>query len=286
MITRRTFFGLSALLPIQSAVGQSETMRAFRDRVLEMMRKRYPNVPAKPGSDDGSIAIGEVEVNLDNIYTAARQLPAADREAAVVEYMSQAVEAYRQLDKRKSVSWTDGKSLLRPRLVPAAYLQPAPDTLRRPFAPGVLVAYAIDYGGHVSFVDRDDLDRWKVELDQVHDAAIAGLEASSAKVPMDVRQARDGGTFAVIDTDDSYDAARLVLPRFRARLLQALGEPIFVGIPNRDFLVAWSARAQFTTFASQVADDFRQQPYPITDTIFHVDGQGVRPATAAERGGR
>ena len=37
---------------------------------------------------------------------------------------------------------------------------------------------------------------------------------------------------------------------------------------------------------ARVVKDFGQEPYPITDTIFRVDRDGVRPATADERRGR
>ena len=160
------------------------------------------------------------------------------------------------------------------------------DVVRRPFAPGVVIAYAIDHGRVVSFATGSDLERWKVDLKRVHDTAVGHLDDLSEEVEIEVNFVRGGGAFTTIETNDSYDAARLVLPRFRARLLAALNVPVFIGIPNRDFLVAWSANsAQFTNHVASVVENFREQPYPITDIVFRIDHSGVRPATATERGG-
>jgi uncharacterized protein YtpQ (UPF0354 family) len=273
------------MLPGRAAFSQSGGMRAFRDQVLDIMRRKFPDEAVRPGPDDGSILLESSTLNLDNIYARVQQLRGADREAAIVEFLGSTLEGSR--NKSKSIPWTDAKEVLRARLVPANYLPLEAEALSRPFASGVIVAYAIDEGRVVRFASESDRERWKVDLGVIHETAIANLDALSAAVELEIAEARGGGRFAIVDTDDGYDAARLVLPRFRARLLDALGEPMFVGIANRDFLVAWSAKtALFAKFVARVVEDFSQQPYPITDTIFRVDRQGVRPATANERRGR
>lgn len=277
---------LTTLLPTQIAFGQTGGLQEFRDRVVEIMRAKFPDVPTRSGADDGSISIESSTVNLANIYATARQLPANEQEAAIIDFLSRVVESYHRSRGGKVLTWDEAKELLRPRLVSAEYLRPAPDVLRRAFAPGVFVVYAVDYGRQVGFADRKGLEQWQVDLDQVHDVAVTNLEALSKGILIDVRTT-PGSRFAAIATGDSYDAARLALPQVRARLLSALDDPIFVGIPNRDFLVAWPAGSpQFATFVAQISKDFRQQPYAITDIIFHVDREGVRPASAAELSGR
>jgi uncharacterized protein YtpQ (UPF0354 family) len=212
-----------------------------------------------------------------------RELPADRQQAAIVDYVSQLLERVGKAGDANRTSWAEMSKLLRPRLVAPSIRQAAPTVLLRAFATGALNAYVLDHGRQVEYVQRDMLKPWNVDSLQVHDAAVANLEALSEGVEIELSQARGGGRFAVIDTDDSYDAARLALPRFRGRLLVALGTPIFVGIPNRDFLVAWSADAPFAVFADQVAKDSRERPYPITDTIFRVDRDGVRAVTAEDR---
>ncbi len=230
-----------------------------------------------------SIEIDAGTIDLTNLLGKVRELPADRQQAAIADYVDRLVEQVGKADDPSRSSWAEMSKRLRPRLVSPDMRQTLPTMLLRAFATGALNAYVLDHGRQVDYVQRDMLEPWSVDSRRVHDAAVANLDALSEGVEIELSKVRGGGRFTAIDTDDSYDAARLVLPRFRARLLAALGTPIFAGIPNRDFLVAWSADAPFGVFADQVAKDFGKQPYAITDTIFVIDRSGVRPATAEER---
>ena len=60
---------------------------------------------------------------------------------------------------------------------------------------------------------------------------------------MAVLPGEDGRPFAlVLNSGDGYDATRLVLPQVRDAFAAELGEEYLVGIPNRDFLIAFSQR--------------------------------------------
>lgn len=128
---------------------------------------------------------------------------------------------------------------------------------------------------------------WGVSQDALHDAAIGNLETLSKDVAIEPnRPASGAGRFIAIAPNDSYDATRLLLPGFRARLLAALGDAAYAAIPNRYFLVAWSRDdASHARFVAQIEKDVRNRPYPLTDTLFFISKDGVRPATAAERRG-
>jgi uncharacterized protein YtpQ (UPF0354 family) len=275
---------MAALMPVGTAFGQSSDMLSFRSRVLGILRQKYPQLQAKVGEENSLIEIEPGVIDLTNIHGKVRQLPADQQQAAIVDYVDRMLERVGQTGGVNRASWAEMSKLLRPRLVsPDIRLSVPADMLLRAFATGALSAYVLDHGRQVEYVQPEMLAPWGVDSQRVHDTAVANLEALSEDVEIELRKARGGGRFTAIDTDDSYDAARLVLPRFRARLLEALGTPIFVGIPNRDFLVAWSSDAPFAVFADRVAKEAREQPYPITDTIFRVDRTGVRPATAEDR---
>jgi uncharacterized protein YtpQ (UPF0354 family) len=281
---RRGLLGFAALLPVQAAFGQSGDMRLFRTQVLQFFRQKYPDIPVNPGKDDSTIEIEAGTIDLTNIHATVRDLPADKRQAAAMDVVEKLMESLVPLQREKALSWAEAKPLVRPRLMARDHLHTAPDLLHLEFSPRVIVCYVIDGERHVRFVNRAEVERWDLPPPMVHDEAIANLEKLSQDVPIEVKQAKGGGRFAFVDTGDSYDAARLALPRFRARILEELGSPMFVGIPNRDFFLAWSSdNAQFDKLVARVAKDFGEEPYPITDTIFRVDRQGVRPATAQER---
>jgi uncharacterized protein YtpQ (UPF0354 family) len=278
---------MAAVLPVRAAFGQSSEVRRLRTQVLEILRQKYPQLQAKAGNEDSLIDIEAGAkigtIDLTNLQLTVRQLSTSEQQAAIADYVGRLVERFDKLDDASRSSWAEMSKRLRPRLVPPGMRQAAPTMVLRDFAGGVLNAYVLDHGRQVEYVQRDMLDRWGVGSQRVHDTAVANLEALSEDVEIEVRAARAGGRFTVINTDDSYDAARLVLPQVRSGLLEALGTPILVGIPYRDFLLAWSADAPFAVFADHVAKDFANQPHPITDTVFQVDGGGVRISKAATR---
>ncbi|MBV8394216.1 MAG: hypothetical protein JOY81_13630, partial [Alphaproteobacteria bacterium] len=184
--------GLTTLLSMQGALAQTGGIRLFRDRVLELLRNRYPDVSATAGPDDGSISIEQSTLNVHNLYAETLQLSSSERETATIEFLARVMEGYRRAGSGKATTAAEAKALLRPRLVSADYLQPALDVARRPFSPGIFVVYVIDYGRQVSFANRADLDRWQVDLDWLHGVAVANLEALSAGVSIDVRNGRGG----------------------------------------------------------------------------------------------
>jgi hypothetical protein len=113
---------------------------------------------------------------------------------------------------------------------------------------------------------------------------VANLEAPSKDATIEPKGPATGvGHCVAIAIKDGHGATRLLLPGIRARLMAALGDFVYVGIPDRDFLVAWSRDySYYEQFIEQIAQDFQRRPYPVTGALFVVTPAGVRPATAAE----
>jgi uncharacterized protein YtpQ (UPF0354 family) len=87
------------------------------------------------------------------------------------------------------------------------------------------------------------------------------------------------GGFVAIDNNDGFAAARLMVPAFRQRLREALGDDYYVVTPNRDFLVAWSKDfSNHDRFVAKAMHDAREYPYPISSRVFTVvDGELREP---------
>jgi uncharacterized protein YtpQ (UPF0354 family) len=100
---------------------------------------------------------------------------------------------------------------------------------------------------------------------------------------LSLRSDPDGGAFVAVSTTHGYDAARLLLPHFMRRVREALNASlIFAGIPNRDFLVAWTPDfAPRWGFATKIAQDFQSRPHPLTGALFASNDSGVRLADSA-----
>lgn len=283
---------LQALLGLAAAdvtVVAARVDESFRGEVVAVLRRQRPALAfTLPGDDPESIhvKVGEntLQVYLGNLQ---RQLGGArgmDREGQILDFFDRIV-AVRPADDEERARWSEARARLRLQVVPIEYRQQAEALVSRDLAAKVVIAYALDQGERYALVTTDDLKTWGVDADAIHEAALDGLEAASGKLAIEAEKSAKGrGAYVTILTNDGYDAARLLLPSVRQRLLRALGSDLAIaGIPNRDFLVAWtpdfSARAGF---AAKVSEDAKSRSHPLTDELFVIEANGFRVATAAE----
>lgn len=273
--------------PSRPSKAANPTMRGFRTEVLDLLRRRFPDHTFSEGADDAEIRYQDQSIYLGNLFATTRPIPRSQWEEVIVSWFSQALElaAARAHNQQMTAVWESAQALLRPRLVPLGYLRGGAAMVHRPFSRDLVVAYSLDLGKFDRFVSDADATKWQVTADAIEPAAIANLEGLSKDTPIKVIPAGAGrsGGFAAIAQRDAYDASRLLLPGFRSRLIAALGEFVYAGIPNRDLLIAWSrdfpAHAQFI---ARIREDAQTQPHPLTNEIFVITQAGVRPASDAE----
>ena len=285
-VSRRTILRLlsaSAALALVSTRAVSDTLLedTFKQTVIALLNRRHPEWQVDPGTNPQTIKIGSSEIYLDNIYRHVRDLPSAQRDDEIVAFMERALtEREASTDKSEFAS---ASNLIRPQIVPADYLEQAGDLVHRAFLAGLLVAYAVDDKERYELIRQSNIDSWHVGQTDIEARAIANLESVSAGISLSPRSNPDGGAFIAVSTTDGYDAARLLLPQLMWHMRDALNATlIFAGIPNRDFLVAWTPDfAPRRAFATKVAQDFQSRPHPLTDALFASTDTGVRLAGAA-----
>jgi uncharacterized protein YtpQ (UPF0354 family) len=78
------------------------------------------------------------------------------------------------------------------------------------------------------------------------------------------------GALLIFNTGDGYDAARIVLPELFREFEARLPGTLVIGVPNRDFLIAFSDanRRVFDQIAAQVATDAQTQAHALTAQLF------------------
>ncbi|MDT3379960.1 DUF1444 family protein [Labrys neptuniae] len=282
----QAIFGLAAAGVTAVAARADES---FREEVVALLRRRRPALAfTLPGDDPEGIHVkvggNTLQVYLGNLERQLGKARGMDREGQILDFFDRIV-AVRPADDEERARWQEARTKLRLQVVPIEYRRQTKELVSRDLAARVVIAYALDQGERYALVTTDDLKTWGVDADAIHEAALAGLEAASGKLAIEAeRSAKGRGAYATILTSDGYDAARLLLPSVRQRLLQALGSDLAIaGIPNRDFLVAWtpdfSARAGF---AAKVSEDSKSRSHPLTDELFVIEANGFRVATAAE----
>lgn len=255
-----------------------EDARAFARRVLALVRKLYPDQPAALGADGETLRLGSAQFGLSNLAAKFRQ---AGGGAALLRRLVKA--HFDQLLRDAAtlvgtISWGEAKPILLPQLMPESFLEQLP-LAERPFAPAVRIGLVIDAPSGYRYVRRDELNGWDLSLDQVLAVALDNLTTRSAGLQIHARTGAD--RILMLATGDGYDAARILLPRWRELAGEHLGLPFRFGIPNRDFLICWSADSTAGTqaaFRARIAEDYGRQPYPLSPLTFEMNSEGnVRP---------
>jgi hypothetical protein len=250
----------------------------FRDLVLNQLEAEFPSrtFRANP-ADPSSIFVDGFRLGLDNLRRQYEQSDRSDKtlKQLVTNHMTLfTAEAGSTL--RFPSSFDKARDRLLPQIMPAAI---AADTnqIRFPFAGGLLTGIVADQDRAYMYLTRDTLDRWGTPKEDIYRIAIENLEARTKGLKL--QQFKRGDTsFIAIGAGDGYDAARIMLPGLKKLLGEKLGFPFNFGVPNRDFLICWSASAdegsrQFVK--GKLKEDFQHQPYPISLSVFQVAADGT-----------
>jgi hypothetical protein len=127
-----------------------------------------------------------------------------------------------------------------------------------PFAEGLVVVYVIDDRSTMVFVCREHLRRWRKEVADLHNLALANL-------------GRRGGTLpttppvepVVVQTGDGYDAARALLLEPREGLLLA--------IPDRDTLWVGAEEGQNLAQLMATTEEIAgRASHPVSGQVYRV----------------
>lgn len=285
-MTMRALFGAIAAIVFGRANAESDALQngTFRDSMIALLARRHPEWHAASGTDSQSIAIGDKNIFLGNLYLHVKTMSDSAREEAILSFIDDSVNARSNIASVDKESFATARERLRLQIVPASYLKTADDLVHRPFPADLIIAYALDSERGYQLLQRPVLDNWHVGQEEFEKQAIENLEASSTPIELEPDPNRQGGAFVTVDMKDGYDAARLLLPQFMRRMRAALNAPLVcAGIPNRDFLVVWTPDFYpRRAFANKIAEDARNRPHPLTDALFVSAESGVRLANATE----
>jgi hypothetical protein len=219
--------------------------RAYRARIrrqfLAFLKENYPDINAAPGPG-GTLLLevpGEATGTwyLHKIYSAIANIRARDdTPEARTEIYRHFVEAMLPslLTLEKSISLDDFGDRILPRLVPRGWLVQISQQMEIPSRPisdlGLAVVYVIDFPGSVRFLSKHDLSELNMTFEALDKRAMANLRNRfSGDV---VRKVIDDPTLVTVASQDSFDAARLLLVPENLEE----GEELVALIPDRDTL--------------------------------------------------
>ncbi len=248
-----------------------DEQRAFQTKVLTLLGELHPDKSFEGSDDPQTILFDKQTLGLTNIRS--NFLLGSQTEGDLRDIVSehfQNVLAGLILTERDELNWERSKGLLKPQMMPKDFLEKIP-LISRPFGLEIVIGFVIDSEKAYSYVSRADVDRWGVDEQEIQDAALDNLNAASKGMELQVFPGTN--SFAVVNSMDGFDAARITLPEFREVFGENIGSPFYFGVPNRDFLICWSkgGDAAFQRqMQSQISQDFDERPYPLSRSVFEA----------------
>lgn len=250
----------------------------FRDFVLEVLSEAFPDEPFAPGDRSDAIRWKGSEIGLHNLHADAalvQSQPSAVRQT-IVDHFSRIVKL---TDSELAVlpgTWEEAQSRVRLQLMPAAFAR-AGVSVTYPFLDDVLISIVVDAEHGYAYVRAEDVERWQVGLVDLYQAACDNLMEASQN--LGVSYYPGPPTIVAVDTSDGYAAARILLPSLREFVGQRLGSPFCAGIPNRDFLIMWSATEDEEFLAriqAQLEEDTQSRSHPLSSRILTVTADAIK----------
>lgn len=160
-----------------------------------------------------------------------------------------------------------------PMLKPLALLeqvraQKLPLLAYRPLVGELMITYVIDEGQSVAYINDDHLARWGVSEPQLYQRALVNLRAKQWR-PHPGQIGNGKGGLLIFNGRDGYDATRLLLPELFTTFAVGMPGNLVIGVPNRDFLIAFSDAdlRVFDKVRAQIDIDLRTQPHPLSSQL-------------------
>ncbi len=254
--------------------------KEFRDRVLQILRAEFPDEEFLADERDGVISWKEAEFGLHSLHADAIRLGVTDdqlREAVVAHFD----KVIKMTELGKLVvpgDWELARERVRLQLMPAELVREG-ISITYPLLDQVVISIVIDSPHGYAYVRNEDAERWNMSLFDLYEVACENLKQASEGIEISFIEGPP--SMIVLQTQDGYDAARVLLPEFRQFAAERLGTPFFAAIPNRDFLIMWS-QSEDNSFhehiKNQVRIDATSQSHPLTSTILVVTEEKIRIA--------
>jgi uncharacterized protein YtpQ (UPF0354 family) len=148
----------------------------------------------------------------------------------------------------------------------------------RPFLADLIITYVIDEPQSVAYINERHLERWQVGEHQLHEYALANLAARTKERAKFLISGEGAQRLIIAHSQDGYDATRLLLPDLLVSWQPHFPGNMVIGIPNRDFLIAFSDADEsiLTSIAHQIQLDSVQREYGLTDQLFTIEDGQVR----------
>ena len=249
----------------------------FRQRVLDILRAEFPNEEFICGESPQIIRWKEVEFGLRNLHTDLARSGVGDAQIreTIITHFARVITVSDFGNVMLPQDWQTAQPRLRLQLMPAEFCRDQL-SVTYPFLDSVLISVVIDSANGYAYVRQEDLTRWNISQIDLYEVACENLKVASQG--MEISFVEGPPPIIALQTQDGYDAARILLPELRQFAMEKLGSPFFAAIPNRDFLLLWSRDCDeefFERMLFQVTADFKARSHPLSCIILRVTEDSI-----------
>jgi len=225
-------------------------------------------------NDDGHLQSGGLVVRLWDLYRA--YLHSGDLEAIAAALDARARDG---LDATwADRDWEEVRSRLRVVLRRRETVRGLP-VVQVPLSEDLVACPVLDSGDQMVFIPTEESERWGLDPRDLLTNAVASLDQGGPARLVEVRDDTDGSLRAFQIADgDGYDSGRLLCPRVRSTIEEALGGPLIVAIPAAGLvLVARDDEAMRHDLAEAADLGFHRRPRPLSDELWRWTEAGLEP---------
>lgn len=258
----------------------------FTSEVYDVLVSAFPNRKFECDREQCTIVSGDMRFGMMNLHAEfAQASPAISRRQLrdiIVDHFERIFSIVAQQDSLIPHDYASAAERLRPQLVNPTLHDSIEESIVFPFSDDLYAAVVIDAPTGYAYLHNDVAKRWDMSPIDLMEKARDNLQLASSGIQL-MQVPGDEGMIA-LQTNDGYDAARILLPELRTALQQAMkldeSEAVWVGIPNRDFLIAWSPRCSeefFQRMQQLIEEDHDRQHHPLSKYPFAVTAESIRP---------
>ncbi|MCX6030303.1 MAG: DUF1444 family protein [Chloroflexi bacterium] len=153
-----------------------------------------------------------------------------------------------------------------------AQLQNGTPLVHRPLTGGLVVTYVFDLPDSRAYINATMMEKMSIPPvitpDTIYAYALENLRKRTSSRDYKTLGIHDG-TVVVCETKDGYAATRVLLPELMELWAGRIPGRMLLGIPNRDFLIAFSDRNpdQVAAMAQQVRRDATKRDHPLSASL-------------------
>jgi len=222
---------------------------------------------------DLQLRVGDVDRSIDlGIFYAAYARDPTQLDVVIQNFVA---VAHGIVPDRSASDFAELADRIFPMLKPIALLAEVrerrlPMLAYREFLAELIITYVVYEGRSVAFINEEHLERWGLGIQELHAQALTNLRERTLKQIDYATLGVDEQRLFIFNSGDGYDATRLLLTDVIAGWASQLPGNIVLGIPNRDFLIAFSDANPtiLNSIAQQIQADAARLAHGLTEQLF------------------